>query len=454
MPRLSKRTPKFSVHKRSGRAFTRIDGKQIPLGPGTCRSSRSRYDRLIAIWLSNDRKLPADWEKQVEASSAPTRKPTAKPSKSKPDDVPKGLTFGELLVDYLKFAKHFYAKPDPDGIRKPTRTFEQCRQLARLLREHYERTQVADFSPVDLYELRLRFVVEFQWSRKHTNGMTRLLVAIVRFGVERKSVPSSVWHDLKAVKALNKNKPLFDFTGNVVLVDGVPVIPREGKIAPPVDDETFQRTLEHLPELVADMCRFQRHTGCRPGEVCNLRPREIDRSGDVWLYRPERFKTEDNTESRVVAVGERAKTVLVKYMLRGEDNYCFSPAESERRRRERQSELRTTPDSCGNRPGTNKKRKPKRKPGERYEVEAYCRAVYRAVDRVNRNADREGLPKVKRWSPNQIRKAHALEVRENPDLSLDHAQVALGHAKRETTERYYARIVGEKKAVEVARRIG
>ena len=34
------------------------------------------------------------------------------------------------------------------------------------------------------------------------------------------------------------------------------------------------------------MVQFERLTGCRPGEVCQLRPIDLDRSGDVWQFRP------------------------------------------------------------------------------------------------------------------------------------------------------------------------
>jgi hypothetical protein len=42
-----------------------------------------------------------------------------------------------------------------------------------------------------------------------------------------------------------------------------------------------ERTLPHLPPMVADMVRIQRFVGCRPAEVCLLRPADLDRSGDV-----------------------------------------------------------------------------------------------------------------------------------------------------------------------------
>ena len=46
----------------------------------------------------------------------------------------------------------------------------------------------------------------------------------------------------------------------------------------------MEATLPHLAEVVADMVRFQRFTGCRPAEVCLVRPCDVDTSGDVCIY--------------------------------------------------------------------------------------------------------------------------------------------------------------------------
>ena len=67
---------------------------------------------------------------------------------------------------------------------------------------------------------------------------------------------------------------------------------RETEPVVPVSDEVVEKTLPILPEVVADMVRFQRLTGCRPGEVCILRPRDVDRSGEIWRYVPASHKTE------------------------------------------------------------------------------------------------------------------------------------------------------------------
>ncbi len=69
----------------------------------------------------------------------------------------------------------------------------------------------------------------------------------------------------------------------------------------PVDDAVVDATIARLPEVVGDMVQLQRLTGMRPAEVCIVRPRDIDRSGDIWIYRPSSHKTQPENGTRAVA---------------------------------------------------------------------------------------------------------------------------------------------------------
>ena len=62
----------------------------------------------------------------------------------------------------------------------------------------------------------------------------------------------------------------------VVDENGVPNIPEEEKMPPPVNEETVARAIQHMAEMLADMVRFQQATACCPGEVCDLRPCDVD----------------------------------------------------------------------------------------------------------------------------------------------------------------------------------
>ena len=157
----------------------------------------------------------------------------------------------------------------------------------------------------------------------------------------------------------------------------------------PVEDSAIDATIPFLPPVIADMVRFQRWTGCRPEEVCSIRPCDVDRSDDVWAYRPASHKTQHLGRDRVVFVGPQAQAVLCPYLLRGTRQYCFSPAESERRRRQKMQDGRTTPMSCGNRPGTNRNSNPLKTAGQCYSVATYRRAVQRAATEPKSSVGRQ-----------------------------------------------------------------
>src|SRR5271157_4571122 len=53
------RTPAYRHHKPSGQAVVTLDGRDIYLGRYGSPESRAEFDRLLAEWLSNGRRLPA-----------------------------------------------------------------------------------------------------------------------------------------------------------------------------------------------------------------------------------------------------------------------------------------------------------------------------------------------------------------------------------------------------------
>lgn len=236
-----------------------------------------------------------------------------------------------------------------------------------------------------------------------------------KWGVSRQLLPASTYHALASVEGLRKGRSAA----------------REPQPILPVDDATVDATLPHLSQVVADMVRFQRLTGCRPGEVCQLRPMDLDRTGEVWSYRPGSHKTEHHGRERVIFVGPKAKALLVKYIMgRDPAACCFSPAESEQKRLELRHAARKTPLRYGNRPGTNRKRRPIRAPSDHYTKDSYYRAIRRATDKA-------GLPP---WAPNRLRHTRATQVRKQ--FGLEAAQVVLGHSKADVTQVYAERDMG------------
>jgi integrase len=392
MPPLRNVLPKYRKHRATGQAVVTLSGRDHYLGKHGTAASRSEYDRLIAEWLANGRQ-------QLAGNQA-------------------DLSVAELLTRYLRHAKSYYRK---DG--KQTSEYGGIKASIRPLKELYARTDAAAFGPLGLKAVRGR-LVEAGWARGTINQAIGRIKRMFRWAVSEQLVPEGVYAALATVEGLRR--------GKTKAIESRPVRP--------VEESEVDATLPHLPDVVADMVRVQRAAGMRPIEVCIMRPCDIDRTGDVWLYVPKSHKTEHHGRHRVVCLGPQAQAVLLRYLARDSKAYCFQPRDSEAKRRAIRHQERVTPLSCGDRPGTKRKRNPKRTAGKCYTTESYRRAITRACDKA----------KVDAWSPNRLRHSAATEVRKR--FGLEAAQVYLGHSQAKVTEVYAERDIA--KAIEVAREVG
>jgi len=230
----------------------------------------------------------------------------------------------------------------------------------------------------------------------------------------------------------------------------------------PVSDTTVEATLVHMSIIPADMVRLQRLTGMRPGEVRILRPCDIDRSGEIWTYRPESHKTEQHDRDRVIFIGPKGQDILLRYLARDSSMYCFRPIDSVAKRLAGSRAARKAPRS----PSRKLKSNPRRAAGECYTTDSYRRATNRACDKAFphpklgyvlrssfTDAEKSELREWQsshHWSPNQLRHTAATEIRKRHGLEA--AQVILGHSQLGVTQVYAERDVA--KGMEVARLIG
>ena len=54
-----------------------------------------------------------------------------------------------------------------------------------------------------------------------------------------------------------------------------------------------------------------------------VRPCDLDRSDDVWIYRPESHKTEYHDRDRIILIGPQAQGVLLRYLARDAQSALF-----------------------------------------------------------------------------------------------------------------------------------
>lgn len=225
-------------------------------------------------------------------------------------------------------------------------------------------------------------------------------------------------------------------------------------------------TLPFLSRQVAAMIQLQLLTGMRPGEVVPMRGIDIDTTGKLWLYRPARHKTQYLGHERIIFIGPRAQRILSPFLKPDLTAFLFSPADAEAERRAKKHQLRRTPLSCGNVPGTNVKRRPAKEPKDCYSVGSYLRSIKYACDRAfplpehlqprilvdgkretlkawrahwtpAEKAEMKAWRKVHHWHPHQLRHSAATNLRKN--YGLEPAQVILGHKTLTVTQVYAER---------------
>jgi integrase len=331
----------------------------------------------------------------------------------------------------------------------------------RFARQLYGQTLAASLGPLALKAIRQK-MVDAGHARSTVNANVRRIRRMFRWGVENELLPPSVLQALEAVTAL--------LSGKTEARDTDPVRP--------VSDAVVEATLPRLSAVVADMVRFQRLTGCRPQEVCLVRPCDVDPKADVWIYVPVEHKTQHHGKQRTIFIGPKAQDVLRQYLLRSKDAYCFCPTDSERTRLTIRHAARRVPLGYGNPPGTNRvRRKPGRTPGNRYNTCSYRRAITRACEQAlgmpvelryptrqllklppeKRDIERQRRMKLAAewryehcWSPNQLRHSAATELRRR--FGLEAAQVVLGHSSADVTQIYAERDMA--KAAAVIREVG
>jgi integrase len=418
-PTSKRQPPKLRHHKASGQGFTQLDGRFIFFGRFDDPATIEKYHRTIAEWMA----------------AGQQSKPPAEE-----------LTVKELIARFWIWAEEYYGRgPNAHELSKYRRALKPLKTL-------YGESNAADFGPLALQTVRRR-MIELGWCRPTVNSMTIRVRNVFRWATSQEILPAHVFHALQSVTGLRRGRSSA----------------RESEPVRPVDRARVEAIRSHLSRQVAALVELQLLTGARGGELLGLRPCDINQTGAIWTYQPEMHKTAHRGKKRIIYFGPKAQAVLRPFLLRPDDACLFSAAEADTERRRALHELRETPDSCGNRPGTNRRQCPKRAPGEQYTRGSYCQAIQYACDQAfppppelgrrrvatgktrtrwetqaewkrrlgsAKWAELKAWIKSHRWRPHQLRHTAATEIRR--EFGLEAAQIALGHSSALVTEAVYA----------------
>jgi integrase len=369
-------------------AVVTLGGQDTYLGRYGSTASKVEYDRLIAEWLANGRQ-------HTPACDA---------------------TISELMVGYIRQVDAYYVK---DG--RPTSEAGLVKLSLRVLRTIYGHTPARDFGPLALKTVRQGYI-DAKLCRTEVNRRTAHVVRFFKWCAANELVPASVHHGLQAVDGLRRGR----------------CDVRESKPIKPVPDAYVDAIEPYVSRQVWAMIQLQRLTGARPGEICGMRTMDLDMTGRVWEYLPERHKTEHHGRERWIYLGPKAQEVVRPWLRTDLQAYVFSPREAEAERLAEMRRKRKTPVQ----PSQVDRRKPGlgRNLGDRYDVRAYLHAIYRGCHKA-------GVPT---WGPNRLRHSAATYLRR--EFGLDVARVILGHSSPAVTQVYAE--VDREKAIRVMSEVG
>lgn len=323
----SKRIPSYRLHRPTGLAVVRLNGKDFYLGKHGTSKSRMEYERLIAEWLSNHRQLssgPGKWASVMDS------------------------TFDEVLLAYWSHAKNYYVKRG-----EPTSTLYSIKAAFRPLHELYGQTVVSEFGPLALKTVQSKMIA-LGWSRSTINKYVGVIKRVVKWAAANELAPSAVSHSLQAVSGLGRGRS----------------VARETDPVGPVPEEHVDAILPFLTRQLQSMIELQELTGMRPGEATGMRGCNLDVTGSVWTYKPGSHKTEHHDRQRIIYIGPRAQAVIRPFLKEDLSAYLFSPADAEAERNVQRRGDRKSPTT------------PKTTPRERYDKDSYRRAIQRACDKA------------------------------------------------------------------------
>lgn len=435
---ISSSPPSYRKHKATGQAVVTLNGKDFYLGPHGSAASRAKYDRLIAEWLASGRRLTTS----------------------------EAVTVADVIARFWSWAENHYRKTDGT----PTSEVGECRYSLRPLNHLYGKTPAGEFGPLKLKSVRQLMIDGYDHpkygrqkplSRGVINRRVERIKRMFRWATENELVPSSVFHGLLAIRGLERGR----------------TEARETKPVRPVPESLIDAVRPHVSRPLEALIDLQLLTGARPGELCIMRRCDIDTGGKIWVYRPDSHKTQHRGQTREIYLGPRAQAILEPFFTKDAQAYLFSPQKAEADRLKKMREERKTKVQPSQ--ASRKKKHPKKRPGDRYDVSSYRRAVSRACAiafplpknlapvvkadgrpetteewRARLTSDEIKAVRAWRrrhhWHPHQLRHNAATNLRKEYGVEL--ARIILGHSTAFTTEIYAE--TDRHKAMDVMREIG
>ena len=280
MPRL----PKLLVHSQ-GFYFVRVtgaDGKRHDHNFGRDRQKAEfQYNQFIAE-LCQNRNTPQPVRARVS------------------------LSIDELIIQYLESIRDRY---------EPTNSFTDYKKAGELLGRLYGKMSVTFFT-IPHFQTLIREMLSAGLAKRTINQRIDAIKKMFQYALDYELITAEHFFKIKSVPRIRR--------------DDIRVKPE--RVVPPVEVDVVNRTQPFFSPMIADMVTIQLHSGMRAGEVCRMNWNEIDRTGTVWMYRPEKHKTANKGTKRGIPLGPACQSVLEQYESSATTGgFVFNPQDIERR---------------------------------------------------------------------------------------------------------------------------
>lgn len=376
-----RKTPAYRLHKPSGQAVVRLDGRDRYLGKHGTEASREAYHRLIAGWLT------AGLERRDQSAAPPKFA---------------DLSVNEVLLAFDRHAERHYR----DAAGEPTRERDNLKDALRPLRALYGHSSAREFGPLALRAVRDE-MVRSGLSRPTVNARVNRIRRFFKWAASVEMVPAAVVQALGTVAGLQRGR------------SEAP----EPEAVTPVPVEHVEAVLPYLARPVRALVQVQLLTGCRTEEVLTMRGLDLTRGEPNWEYRPASHKNAWRGQGRVIVLGPRAREIVAEFLKADPGAFLFSPRDAVEElhgRRAGSRRTKPTPSEVSRRSTAT----PGSRHGKRYPRRSYRLAIVRACRKA-------GVPE---WTPLRLRHTAATAIRKR--FGVEAAQVVLGHATVDTTQLY------------------
>lgn len=267
--------PPVKLHKASNRDYVLYKNVQHYLGPAGSAESRRNYAALLQRLAGADPNV------------------TAAPE-------PAGLAVAEVFARWLaEEAPKLANAHEADCVGY---AFGPALRL-------FARTPAADFDAGLLEEARDDMVVREGWAPCTVRHACSRVRRVWRWAERKRLVPRGSWANLRTLPPLPPHDARFRSRPE----------PRKA-----FSREEVEKALAFCVPPLAAALTFQFWTGCRSQDARRLKPGQIDRSGDVWGYRPPQHKGTWRGAGREVMIGPRCQEALVPWLEgKGPDEWAF-----------------------------------------------------------------------------------------------------------------------------------